>query len=457
MLSQWNVLIYAFCVSVDFLDFWLYILIPVMVAVLVFSLIVCICCMVYKVNKKEVMKVKEENKAAKLQKEMESCKSERPLSVNTIEVPIATIKFCQELGEGAFGKVYKGYVLGFFSEITATPVAVKTVKMNASLKVKQEFKREVELMSFLQHPNIICLLGVCINEQPMCMLFEFMSNGDLHEYLVTNYVQSDELSIDDYCENFALTEGANCRLHLRDLLYISSQIAAGMEYLSAHHYVHRDLAARNCLVGDNLIVKISDFGLSRDIYASDYYRVQSKSLMPVRWMPPESILYGKFTSESDVWSFGIVLWEVFNFGLQPYYGRSNQQVIDMIRSRQLLPCPPNCPPPVYGLMLQTWHALPSQRPTFRSLRDDLKLWYKVYSSSDNLNLSTNGYSSVTGGSRGSTLNRRQQRQRGKSSPDNSDIYTPWKPRLQIDMPVADEFEYNPYFVDDRFEPRVTVV
>lgn len=93
-----------------------------------------------------------------------------------------------------------------------------------------------------------------------------------------------------------------------------------MEYLSSHHYVHRDLAARNCLVSDHLTVKIADFGLSRDVYSSDYYRVQSKSLLPVRWMPSESILYGRFSTESDVWSFGVLLWEIFTYGMQPYFG-----------------------------------------------------------------------------------------------------------------------------------------
>jgi receptor tyrosine kinase-like orphan receptor 1 len=191
------------------------------------------------------------------------------------------------------------------------------------------------------------------------MLFEFMSQGDLHEFLILHSPRSDISAVEDRSLVTILTN--------QDFIRIAAQISAGMEYLSGHHYIHRDLATRNCLVGEQLNIKISDFGLSRDIYSSDYYRVQSKSLLPVRWMPPESILYGKFTTASDVWSFGVVLWEIWSYGLQPYYGNNNQEVISRIRSRQLLPPPDNCPSNVYELMVECWHELASRRPNFKEL------------------------------------------------------------------------------------------
>lgn len=182
------------------------------------------------------------------------------------------VRFVEELGEGAFGKVYKGELTQPNGERIF--VAVKALKENASAKTQADFRREIDLISDLKHDNIVCILGVVLKEEPLCMLFEYMAQGDLHEFLISH----------------APSDNCMGSLSPTQFLHISLQICDGMEYLASHHYVHRDLAARNCLVGDNLTVKISDFGLSRDIYSSDYYRVQSKSLLPVRWMPSESIL-----------------------------------------------------------------------------------------------------------------------------------------------------------------------
>lgn len=291
----------------------------------------------------------------------------KPPGCRIREFPLSSIRFLQELGEGAFGKVYKGEVIGLYGESTVSKIAIKTLKENAMPKIKNDFRREVDLMTELRHPNIVCLLGVSMKQEPMCMLFEFMPYGDLHEYLITHSPNSDMSSVDD-------ESGKKIILEYPEMLFISIQVAAGMEYLASHHFVHRDLAARNILVGDNLSVKISDFGLSRDIYSSDYYRVQSKSLLPVRWMPLEAILYGKFTTESDVWSYGVVLWEIFSYGLQPYYGYTNQEVIDVVRSRQILPNPEDCPPRMYGLMVECWHENPTRRPTFREIHARLRAW-----------------------------------------------------------------------------------
>ncbi|KFM72830.1 Tyrosine-protein kinase transmembrane receptor ROR1, partial [Stegodyphus mimosarum] len=356
---------------VDYL--WLYILIPTIALVTILGLLLGLWC----VRRRTKPSPKPPMKNSKIpvrpisqqgphqQMEMKSL-IPRP-NLRVPEVPRNSIRFLQELGEGAFGKVYCGELLSLHGNGSVTAVAIKTLKENATLKTQHDFQREAELMSDLHHPNIVCLLGVCLREEPMCMLFEYMSQGDLHEYLILHSPRSDVSASSE--------DGTPQILELPDFLYIAKQIAAGMEYLSGHHYVHRDLAARNCLVGDNLTVKISDFGLSRDIYSSDYYRVQSKSLLPVRWMPPESILYGKFTTESDVWSFGVVLWETFSYGLQPYYGYNNQEVIDMIRSRQLLLRPEDCPAHIYAMMIECWHEIPSQRPTFKELHTLLSSWH----------------------------------------------------------------------------------
>lgn len=147
-----------------------------------------------------------------------------------------------------------------------------------------------------------------------------------------------------------------------------------MAYLSEKSFVHRDLATRNCLVNDDLVVKISDFGLSQRITSNgNYYRADiEKDALPIRWMPLEAIIYGKFTTSSDVWAFGVLLWELFSYALQPYYGLSHEQVIGFLKDGHLLNAPESCPPEVYALMRTCWQVSPESRPSFAALEESLK-------------------------------------------------------------------------------------
>lgn len=242
------------------------------------------------------------------------------------EVPPSTVTYFEELGDGTFGNVYRGEVSALNMDRTVTPVVIKTLKTGASTTMFQNFRQEVEVMTDLKHPNIVCLLAVCVYDQPFCMLFECPMGGNLHEFLMKNSRNS-----------LAGSEKSRscCSMDVGEFLCISTQVASGMEYLSSQHYVHRDLAARNCLMSENVNVKISNFGLARDTYACDYFHSSVNGLLPIRWMPAEAILYGKFSTESDVWSFGVLLWEMLSHGRQPYYGYSNQEVIDMVSSRQV--------------------------------------------------------------------------------------------------------------------------
>uniref|UniRef100_A0A669EBH3 Receptor tyrosine kinase like orphan receptor 1 n=2 Tax=Oreochromis niloticus TaxID=8128 RepID=A0A669EBH3_ORENI len=283
------------------------------------------------------------------------------------ELPLSAVRFMEELGECTLGKIYKGhlYLPGMDQ---AQLVAIKTLKDISNAQQWADFQQEAAVLTELQHPNLVCLVGVVTQEQPVCMLFEFLPQGDLHEFLIMRSPHSDVgcSSDEDGTVKSSLDHG--------DFLHMAIQVAAGMEYLASHFYVHKDLAARNILVGEQLHVKISDLGLSREIYSSDYYCIQPKIVLPIRWMSPEAIASGKFTTDSDIWSFGVVLWEVFSYGLQPYYGFSNQEVMEMVRKRQLLPCPEDCPPRFYGLMTECWQEGPARRPRFKDIHARLRAW-----------------------------------------------------------------------------------
>uniref|UniRef100_T1JV35 receptor protein-tyrosine kinase n=2 Tax=Tetranychus urticae TaxID=32264 RepID=T1JV35_TETUR len=280
--------------------------------------------------------------------------------LEALEYPRNDIIYIRDIGQGAFGRVFQAKAPGIIKGEEFTMVAVKMLKEEASEDLQSDFEREACLMAEFDHPNIVKLLGVCAVGKPMCLLFEYMGKGDLNEFLrshsPSNYIiRGPELG--SYQDPI--------RLSPLDLINISAQIACGMVYLSDRKFVHRDLATRNCLVNENMVVKIADFGLSQKIYMANYYKGNDEDAMPIRWMPLESILFNKFTIESDVWAFGIVLWEIFSFALQPYYGMTHEEVVTFIKDGYVLSPPENTPVSVYQLMKLCWSKKPNHRPTFK--------------------------------------------------------------------------------------------
>ncbi|XP_071448591.1 muscle, skeletal receptor tyrosine protein kinase-like [Hetaerina americana] len=310
-------------------------------------------------------------------------------------IPKDSLAFLQEIGEGCFGKVYRGelknichhkplagsqcpahncsQVASQRSQPNCTGgsmiVAIKVLKESASREAEEDFLREVEIMSAFQHENILSLIGVVLQENGHSpwMVFEFMPFGDLAEVLRSN---SREL--------WKPVPGLP-PLTKVSLLSVCIQIACGMSYLSAQRFVHRDLACRNCLVGADFTVKIADFGMSRDVYTCDYYKIGGSRMLPVRWMSPESVMFGRFTLESDTWSYGVVLWEIYSLGKQPYYGHSNEEVVKLILQGIMLIPPEDCPPLVCNLMRNCWKTEPKDRPSFAGLHSQLLEAWEVMS------------------------------------------------------------------------------
>ncbi|ERE85531.1 proto-oncogene tyrosine-protein kinase ROS [Cricetulus griseus] len=271
------------------------------------------------------------------------------------------------LGSGAFGEVYEGTavdILGVGSgEIK---VAVKTLKKGSTDQEKIEFLKEAHLMSKFNHPNILKQLGVCLLSEPQYIILELMEGGDLLSYL----------------RKARGTTFHGPLLTLVDLVEVCVDISKGCVYLEQMHFIHRDLAARNCLVSvkdytSPRVVKIGDFGLAREIYKNDYYRKRGEGLLPVRWMAPENLMDGIFTSQSDVWSFGILVWEILTLGHQPYPAHSNLDVLNYVQEGGRLEPPRNCPDDLWNLMSQCWAQEPDQRPTFRNIQDKLQLFRHV--------------------------------------------------------------------------------
>ncbi|CAL1547116.1 unnamed protein product [Lymnaea stagnalis] len=281
------------------------------------------------------------------------------------EISRKHLKLMSELGQGAFGEVYYGLLSNVPMVEGDLPVAVKTLPPVCTDQTEMDFLMEAVIVSKFNHPNIVKFIGVCFDQRPHYLVLELLEGGDLKTFLLQARPKWEQPS----------------PLTVLDLLRLSLDIARGCQHLEEKHFIHRDIAARNCLLttkGPNRTAKIADFGMARDIYRSDYYKKAGKAMLPVKWMPPEAFLDGVFSSKTDVWSFGILMWEVFSLGHMPYPGCSNEEVMNLVAQGGRLESPGGCPSAVFDIMASCWNVLPEGRPNFsliissleRRLQDD---------------------------------------------------------------------------------------
>ena len=284
-----------------------------------------------------------------------------------IEIRPYHIKEIRPLGTGQFGEVLLAETLGLSlrdlklgedqDKSISIKVAVKRLKHDADMAVKEAFEKEIKFMARLNHMNVIRLLAICPTGHPF-ILMEYMEFGDLNQYL-----QRYEIA------PHGAEPSAN-QIQVASLLYTCVQIANGMRYLASLHFIHRDLATRNFLVGKDSSIKIADFGMSRSLYSSHYYRIQGRAILPIRWMANECF-YGRFSEKTDVWAFGVAMWEVFTLAkVQPYDELSDQEVIENAVNTEkikLLQKPEHCPDEVYEVMFQCWEKDPDKRIDFEDV------------------------------------------------------------------------------------------
>ncbi|CAF88760.1 unnamed protein product, partial [Tetraodon nigroviridis] len=297
----------------------------------------------------------------------EPCAQQRELfDMEPWERPREEFRLLRKLGEGHFGEVWEA-----LWSTENRRVAIKTLKQEDTKQ--DEFVKEVQALKSLHHPKLIQLLAMCSRGEPVYIVTELMTKGSLKAYLAS-------------AEGQVLTSA--------HLIYMGSQIAEGMAYLEDRNIVHRDLAARNILVGEDLVCKVADFGLAR-IIKDSVYTASRNTKIPVRWTAPEAAIHQRFSVKSDVWSFGVLLYEMMSRGKMPYEGRNqpgagwnsrphapflsagknNKEVLDLLASGFRLPCPTRCPQNIYRMMMGCWAAEPSKRPSFHALHSQLDAIY----------------------------------------------------------------------------------
>lgn len=281
----------------------------------------------------------------KLERPCVKPKAQRPWDKDAWEISKESIKFVKKLGAGQFGEVWMAYYNN------ATKVAVKTLKPGTM--TVEAFLDEANVMKTLSHDRLVRLYAVVTKTEPIYIITEYMANGSLLDFLKSD---------------------AGNRLQLPKLIDFSAQIAEGMAYIEKKNYIHRDLRAANVLVSESLLCKIADFGLAR-IIEDNEYSAREGAKFPIKWTAPEAINYGSFTIKSDVWSFGVLLYEIITYGKIPYPGMTKADVMSSIQRGYRMPQPEKCPPELYEIMMSCWKTKPEDRPTFDYLQSVLDDFY----------------------------------------------------------------------------------
>ncbi|XP_010378804.1 fibroblast growth factor receptor 2 isoform X9 [Rhinopithecus roxellana] len=299
------------------------------------------------------------------------------------EFPRDKLTLGKPLGEGCFGQVVMAEAVGIDKDKPkeAVTVAVKMLKDDATEKDLSDLVSEMEMMKMIgKHKNIINLLGACTQDGPLYVIVEYASKGNLREYLRARRPPGMEYSYD-------INRVPEEQMTFKDLVSCTYQLARGMEYLASQKCIHRDLAARNVLVTENNVMKIADFGLARDINNIDYYKKTTNGRLPVKWMAPEALFDRVYTHQSDVWSFGVLMWEIFTLGGSPYPGIPVEELFKLLKEGHRMDKPANCTNELYMMMRDCWHAVPSQRPTFKQLVEDLDRILTLTTNEEYLDLS----------------------------------------------------------------------
>ncbi|KAM3930662.1 inactive tyrosine-protein kinase 7 [Leptodactylus fuscus] len=280
--------------------------------------------------------------------------NKRMSSGDKINFPRNNLHPITTLGRGEFGEVFLAKAQGIDSGSKDAVVVVKALQTRDE-QLQMDFRRELDMFSKLNHNNVVRLLGQCRETEPHYMILEYVDLGDLKQFLRISKSKDEKMK----------------PLSTKQKVALCSQVALGMEHLSNHRFVHKDLAARNCLVSAQRVVKISSLGLNKDVYNSEYYHLR-QAWVPLRWMSPEAVQDDDFSTKSDVWSFGVLLWEVFTLGEMPYTTMADDEVLAGLQGGSLkLSAPENCSSRYYKLMQRCWASSPKDRPSFSEIANTL--------------------------------------------------------------------------------------